>query len=318
MPELMDRLLLMLDARSILSLAEVQPLAVQILRGGSQPWRKLIKEAVDNPIFKRQTLVQKIATTVLAKMKNRQSLMLELLDLICAKYDAEELRKAKEGWVSRQESGPPTYVQVSCPLHGSHAVSGYGFILLEECEDTLGSAVQKVVSVFEGDFEWEKMSDFEVFSVSKRLMRQPDLLESMQFSKISLRNKDLLDHWAHLLGNCTCSEVRGLREVGVYVDIDTEDWRYFAKALRWHKHGEPYKLQFRSFDDLMIQARSEDLKIIWEGMLEGSSFFVNSKVGPMKEFFKGSENAENERTWAELLQFLKKHGGEEKPQARNS
>ena len=53
MPELMDRLLLMLDARSMLSLAEVQPLAVRILRGGSQPWRKLIKGALDNPVFEQ-------------------------------------------------------------------------------------------------------------------------------------------------------------------------------------------------------------------------------------------------------------------------
>ena len=48
MPELVDRLLLMLDAHSILSLAVVQPQALQILRSGSQPWRKLIKEALDD------------------------------------------------------------------------------------------------------------------------------------------------------------------------------------------------------------------------------------------------------------------------------
>ena len=90
----------------------------------------------------------------------------------------------------------------------------------------------------------------------------------------------------------------------MYVDIGSKGWENLAQALKEHKHGEPYKLQFRSYNYLMIQARSEDLQIIWEGMLEGSSFFVKSKVGPRKEFFKGSEDAENERTWTELVKFL--------------
>ena len=115
MPELMDRLLLMLDARSMLSLAEVQPLAVRILRGGSQPWRKLIKEALDNPVFEQQrTLIQKIATTVLAKMESPQSLTLELLDLICAEYNDIM------GWVARGRKGACAS-QLSSPRF-SHSV----------------------------------------------------------------------------------------------------------------------------------------------------------------------------------------------------
>ena len=195
-------------------------------------------------------------------------------------------------------------------------MSGYGFILLEDCEGTLGSAEQHVVSVFEEETNREKLTNLELFSVSNRLSRQPVLMESIQISEISLMSKDPhgknFDTWLHILENC--NEVRGLREVGVYDDIGTKGWEYLAKALRTH---QPYKLQFRSNTNLMIHARSEDLRIIWDDMLEGSRFvvFTINRGWAKQEFLKGSEDAENERNWTELLKGLQGTGGEEKPHA---
>ena len=190
----MDKLLLMLDAHSMLSLAEVQPQAVRILQGGSHPWSKLIREVLDNPfipyvhgyrqVFEPQrTLVQKIASTILAKMESPQPLLLELLDLICAKYNTE-VRPDYRGW--KYNRSAPLHLEVSCPLHGSHTVSGYGFILLEECEGTLGSAEQHLVSISEAGGSSLRLSDFELPSVSSRLSRQPRNMERMQFSGIMI------------------------------------------------------------------------------------------------------------------------------------
>ena len=238
--------------------------------------------------------------------------MLELLDLICAdttEYNSAEFDAKKMRWKAQGRKG--AHVQVSCPLHDSHTVSGYGFILLEDCEGTLGSAEQHVVRICEDGTNWEKLTNLELFSVSNRLSRQPVLLESIQISEIILRSKNL-DTWLHILQNC--NEVRGLREVGVYDDIGTKGWEYLAKALRVHR---PYYLQFRSNINLMIHARSEDLRIIWDDMLEGSKFvvFTINRGWAKQEFLKGSEDAENERNWTELLKGLQGTGEEEKPHA---
>ena len=67
-------------------------------------------------------------------------------------------------------------------------------------------------------------------------------------------------------------------------------------------------LRFQSDNKVMMEARSEDLRIIWDAMLEGSRFVVDIKdvvtetrVGPTKEFCKGSEDAGNEKNWEGLL-----------------
>ena len=67
-------------------------------------------------------------------------------------------------------------------------------------------------------------------------------------------------------------------------------------------------LRFQSDNKVMMEARSEDLRIIWDAMLEGSRFVVDIKdvvteieVGLTKEFCKGSGDAENKKKWKGLL-----------------
>lgn len=236
-PELVDKLLLMLDAKSMLSLAEVQPLALKILQAGSQPWNKLIREALDNPFIpyvhgwqffdQQRTLVKRIASTVLAKMESPQPLLRQLLDLICVKYNAE--RPVERSMFHTRE---PLRVQVSCPLHVSHTVTGYGFILLEDCEGTLGSVEQHLETILESDLSFH-LSDFQLPSVSSRLSRQPRTMERIQFSELRLRRKDVIDTWLHVLQNCDQAE--GLRYVLVYDDIGAGGWEALAKALSLHQ-----------------------------------------------------------------------------------
>ena len=92
----------------------------------------------------------------------------------------------------------------------------------------------------------------------------------------------------------------------IYDEISTGGWEALAEALRLH---QPYTLLFLSRNNLMMHARSEDLRIIWDSMLEGSKFRIDirdvvteTSVGvPTKEFSKGSGDAENEKNWRELL-----------------
>ena len=312
-PELVDKLMLMLDVRSMLSLAEVQPLAVRILRAGSQPWKKLIKDALDNPFIKyvhgpsrfqrQRTLVQKISTTVLAKMESRRPLLMELLDLICAKYNAEErpIVNGQPMFRTRDSSR----LQVSCPHHVSHTVTAYGFILLEDCEGTIGSSEQNLVSIGSSEGS-SQLSGFELPSVSSRLSRQQRRMESLQLSQLSFRSKDLVDALLNVLQNC--DQARGLQYVSVYDDIGTGGWEALAEALRLH---QPYKLKFTSSNNLMMHARTEDLRIIWDAMLEGSDFKIDIKdvvtetqVGATKHIFKGPRDVDNEKNWAGLLKCL--------------
>ena len=98
MPELVEKLLGNLDVQSISNLAEVHPLTLQVVQG-SRLWKKLLRRSIEGyeaNTFEQQRIVVQTMGSILCKMdpENQQTLLLLVLEDICAKYSTGVLGPA--------------------------------------------------------------------------------------------------------------------------------------------------------------------------------------------------------------------------------
>ena len=124
----------------------------------------------------------------------------------------------------------------------------------------------------------------------------------IQFSEINLRSKDLLDAWLYVLQYR--HQDRDL-SVCIHDDIGTDGWEALAKALKLLRLS-----RFESYNNVMMHARSEDLRIVWDALRENSRFLVEirdvvtkTRLGETKVFCKYGTEADREKKWTELLKF---------------
>ena len=143
-PELLNKLLPMLNTQAVWSLATAQPLIVKVLQN-TLTWNQLIrgsshwsmstvhpasKEFSEITLELNRTEMSYLAG-ILKKMKDPKPYLIDLLNLICQRF-------------------PPYdyfHVRVNCPRHTSHPVSVLGILLLEDTEGALGSAIQEIKAI---------------------------------------------------------------------------------------------------------------------------------------------------------------------------
>ena len=162
-PELLERLFSTLDLDSTLSLARV--MNKEILKRGMTPkvWSGLVRDSFlgsKQAITRRRDdhdpddalyVAQKLAS-ILKIMKTPKALLLDALHVICE----------TDPWVYETE-----LLELICPNHSEpHHVSGWGFILLEEMEATLGTTEQSIRSAFGVD---SMFSDLSVSALYKNI-----------------------------------------------------------------------------------------------------------------------------------------------------
>ena len=147
-PELVEKVLLLLDLASIKELAEAHKLT-RIILGGALFWDKLIKKVLpeeeefmpwgpNSTIFlaymrpKMKLFCQILDTT---EDSDKDLLEKELLHLLCERYSG-----------TNQKSLPYSF-NLLCPCGATHQVSAEVFVLLEDVEAALDSTVQKLYKV---------------------------------------------------------------------------------------------------------------------------------------------------------------------------
>ena len=130
MPELIEKLLEYLDELSILSIVGVNLLSVEVLQTASKTsdiLSKLIRKVLgfDQPqIFQHQReKVERLATTLLAKLDRPEPLLLEVLDVICAEHEHGRLRDPLRDWSTNYNQA--SVIRISCPLHTHHPQCAY-------------------------------------------------------------------------------------------------------------------------------------------------------------------------------------------------
>ena len=115
---------------------------------------------------------------ILNLMRSPNTLLLNLLDLICERFEAKR--------VSIRES--EVYLSCACqrqPEEECHAVTLSGFLLLEEVERAFGTAEQAVLWC-----DFSRLWEAELLALLARLSRQQeDLPEKMHLGEVKIRNK---------------------------------------------------------------------------------------------------------------------------------
>ena len=177
-PELLEKLIPLLDPTSVSNLAEVHPFTAEVLQGGST-WKQLVETSCEYWESTRQefeeTFEQKKIdighlVSILEKMENPEVYMLVLLETICEKTS----------------DGGSIYVLVSCASHVSHKVSPLGFVLLEEVEGSFGTAEQQILTT-ETQYLGGILRQPLLSALSSRIWRQNVKIEN--FFDISIQER---------------------------------------------------------------------------------------------------------------------------------
>ena len=194
-PDLLERLLVVLDAKSVLALVKGLPPALAIIQR-KPTWIKLVKRVcsnIEDPRFgtigsdsySHEEFLQQVAehrsgliplVDIMKLMtSNFRPRLLDLLDVICEgnppvlrENVSEECRSYVEYY---EENLPgPELIKVTCTRHTSHEVSPYGFLLLETVEEAMDTTMQMVerVALYHLEEPW-------FTGLQARLLRQEDL-----------------------------------------------------------------------------------------------------------------------------------------------
>ena len=163
----------------------------------------------------------------------------------------------------------------------------YGFVYLEEAERTMVTTEQKVQRVVI-DF----LEEDELVNLNSHLLRHQDMGEDtkVDVSKLICNSKESAEAISTMMQHCQSVNVQNA--LFVDVDIGTEGWAALRGAISGLKVG------FVHCDkEAMLSARREDLKAIWDNIVDGWTVWLFSEdfegvSGPNFEGGKGWERGE--------------------------
>ena len=215
MPELTERIVLLLDPLALLRLVQAGVLSRDVLKKSvsTQAWNKLIKRGSYGEDG-LQRMDVKILVEVLKEIKEPGALLLPLLEAICEKFPSLKVERAK--------------VLIRCPNHAEpHSVSSHGFLLLEDVEAAFGTAEQMIESLSSATFGEPMLS-----AAGSRMSRQQEPMTSISiFGKICLESKKSAQALDTLL---KASQVKIGPHINVFVEgaIGEEGWRVLSRAMQ--------------------------------------------------------------------------------------
>ena len=246
------------------------------LEGGASRWVPMRDRAQETRIMK--SIMDLVA---IMKLMNNVPNLLDLLDLICERFPANE---NESEWQN---------VAVSCPCHGSHTVALFGFKLLEAIEGALETSQQPVQSAFvhtigEGAF---------LEALINRLTRQVDqgveVVASVKAGYLGF-DEEVADKISFLMQHCRV-EVRFVKSAS-FVDMDL-DWSGLRRALTSGSGRQEVGTVLAGWKGDAKRANREDLRAVWEAI---SHSLLISYMWDEVEFKK----ERGEEGWQALEQFL--------------
>jgi len=290
-PELVDKLLRRLDLDSTKKLAESHKLTRQIL-GRPFHWSKLIKHTFQegDSINVSQWSLPKEDDLHLASMRPRVKLLsqilnmieepeaqleLDLLHTICDSYLTENISKDSD-WPPPDNLGVGyfwertfhqeqrrNYVSVSCPCQQVHEVSPWGFVLLNDVEDTLGSrkqGIEEVVVLTRLNLQGPLL-----IALASKVARQQELVKNLDIWSVVCDNKESAEALATLVEHSS-EEALHLQGLPALISVDgvgAEGWAAIRRAVECLAKVRPWNIAVRCKREAMIGGRKEDLKAIW-------------------------------------------------------
>ena len=252
-PELAERIFLLLDPSSVLHLVQAQVIDKQTFKESlsSKVWMSLIKQSSygEEQLYgevneeQRKDVRALVAILKLLQPEDRSRFLLPLLDLICHRFKTTRLLE-------------PGWVKLNCPCQEDpHKISVKGFLLLEEeVERVFGTTVQTLNSV--RGYTWDGFA-----AVCSRMSRQQEMVTSIATKEgYGLQIKDNKDIQAVSTLLQAHQVSIGLR---VYGSVGQEGWEALAKAMKAKSNGVQH---MRASREGLVGARREDIKDIWEAV----------------------------------------------------
>ena len=285
-PDVVERLLIFLDANSTLRLAQSRiSCTLHVLEHTSTAWNKLVKRTAGRfellaGFDEKRALIEPLVD-ILKMLDDPNSHALDLLEVICEKYPS-----AGPLYYIRN---PMYHIEISCPRHTTHFVSSEGFQLLEEVEGALGSALQEIISI-------EAVRHLRgplLAAFASRASRQQG-----KITKVSLRFADCTtrrsaEDLSTLLHKCEAGGVE--RMLVIDGNIEEEGWAALGKAFSSVLvRLNVVQVLERKF---MTEGRREDIRSVWESVAR--CWILASEVG-----FEGRLLPKSEKGWKELEDIL--------------
>ena len=255
-PELIAELLTFLDLPSTLRLAKCHQLTQDVIQG-SWVWNKLIRrfcphdqEDEDQDGYLAHENLETVGhlVAILKLMRSPNTLLLDLLDLICERFEAKR--------VSIRES--VVYMKCPCdPEYGCHVVTSSGFLLLEMIERAFDTAEQAVLGCNIRQL-WE--ADLLALLASRLSRQQEDLPDTVLLERVKIGNKRSTLAFHSLSQLCPTLSVSELEVCG---KIEREGWGTIAESVKKVRRGF---LSLEAPKELLMEAPKTDLRVLWEGV----------------------------------------------------
>ena len=259
-PELIEYMLPFLDGESLLNLAKVHPLTTKVLKNKSKMrskmWKGLVSQ-IHEPWWTEERDLQ-VLKDLLQLMGAPETLLLELLHMICEKYPSEE---DEPYWWDRREE-----IVVSCPCNMSHhSVAPLGFRILESVEGAVRSTIQKVERVaIEHLTGQDWTGDDWLNALGARMKRQHEMVTEVNVNLLFCDDQNDAENAQALLMR---SQKVELSKIWVTGDLGENGWTALAEALSTFPglFLDQVEVDNRQY---MLGARKEDLRRVWEKLHE--------------------------------------------------
>ena len=253
-PDLVSQLLPFLDLASILHLANILPLVLQLLQRKSI-WRDLIRRSIENldQHDQRWEIMWSVEELVdiLKMLESPELLLLDVLHVICEIYE---------------DSKEEAEVILSCTCLCEHRIEFIGFQILEVAEEKMGTSLQNVIECSFDDYTRTIFGSFGTFTddpdnelhhaLVARLSRQTQQIHSLKIERFDLASRNGPN--AILLQKCQTFQA----EEFYIKDFDEEDWSWLAKLLQ--EKGQIYLNSISMAKEIIVKAKKEDLKTVWD------------------------------------------------------
>ena len=231
------------------------------------------------PMFEQKRAQVMPLAAILKMMDDANSKMFYLLHRICKKSPKDVDHYDFPDFIVDA-------IHISCPCRrGLHSVPPLVFLLLEEVEHALGSAMQEITLINTGAVDEPWLS-----AVASRVSRQEGKMTRVElYNWVTCTTKKSVEALSTLIQNSETAFLFNLEVVG---NIEAEGWAVLARALSSASVSVDTVWAAR---ELVVEGMRKDLRTIWEALRWGWA------VGD-KGFYKVPGPVEKE--WSALEHIL--------------
>ena len=253
---MVEKLFLVLDLDSTLNLATVMDREILQKSLASKAWKALLYHRYPSSSFPYWwdgiTLTDELTDMIVAAqtfaailklIKKPRVLLLDLLHAICESYPTHT-----------QHPNEKDNVQLVCRQHtdSPHNILGWGLLLLEEVEATLGTTEQSIQSI-----EIKTLRGPILAAIHSRMSRQLEEVTSVSITCVDLENTKSAQAFYTLMQ----AKPFGLCYLKVHGPIGRDGWEMVSKAMELETERQSFVQTCKAG---LTEGRKEDLRAIWE------------------------------------------------------